>query len=71
MKNTFSYVRIVILSLILSFVSLPTYASETQLYRKKQNSSRKPFYKVRNPKFIILAIALVESGGGSSKILKH
>ena len=67
MKNTFSYVRIVILSLVLSFVSLPTYAQKHSYIEKNNTLAENLSTKYGIPSSIILAIAFVESGGGSSK----
>ncbi len=70
MKNTFSYVRIVILSLVLSFVSLPTYAQKHSYIEKNKTLAENLSTKYGIPSSIILAIAFVESGGGSSKNFK-
>ena len=67
MKNTFSYVRIVILSLVLSFVSLPIYAQKHSYIENNKTLAQNLSAKYGIPSSIILAIAFVESGGGSSK----
>ena len=67
MKNPISYVRIVILSLVLSFVSLPTYAQKHSYIEKNKTLAENLSTKYGIPSSIILAIAFVESGGGSSK----
>ena len=71
MKNTFSYVRIVILSLVLCFVSLPIYAQKHSYIEKNKTLAENLSTKYGIPSSIILAIAFVESGGGSSKNSKN
>ena len=67
MKNPISYVRIVILSLVLSFVSLPIYAQKHSYIENNKTLAQNLSAKYGIPSSIILAIAFVESGGGSSK----
>ena len=67
MKNPISYVRIVILSLVLSFVSLPTYAQKHNYIENNKTLAENLSTKYGIPSSIILAIAFVESGGGTSK----
>lgn len=67
MKNTFSYVRIVILSLVLSLVSLNVYAQKHNYLEKNKTLAENLSTKYGIPSSIILAVAFVESGGGSSK----
>ena len=67
MKKPFSYVRIVILSLVLSFVSLPIYAQKHSYIENNKTLAQNLSAKYGIPSSIILAIAFVESGGGSSK----
>ena len=67
MKKPLSYVRIVILSLVLSFVSLPIYAQKHNYIENNKTLAQNLSAKYGIPSSIILAIAFVESGGGSSK----
>jgi flagellum-specific peptidoglycan hydrolase FlgJ len=67
MKKPLSYVRIVILSLVLSFVSLPIYAQKHNYIEDNKTLAKNLSTKYGIPSSIILAIAFVESGGGSSK----
>ena len=68
MKHNLKYLRIVILSLVLSFVSLNVNAQQKQNYiQKNKTLAEKLSTKYGIPSSIILAIAFVESGGGTSK----
>ncbi len=67
MKKTFSYVKIVILSLVLSLVSLTVSAQKHSYIESNKTLAENLSIKYGIPSSIILAIAFVESGGGSSK----
>ena len=68
MKHNLKYLRIVILSLVLSFVSLNLNAQQKQSYiQKNKTLAEKLSTKYGIPSSIILAVAFVESGGGTSK----
>lgn len=71
MKNTFGYVRIVILSLVFSLVSIDTYAQKHNYIEKNKTLAENLSTKYGIPSSIILAIAFVESGGGTSKNSKN
>ena len=68
MKHNLKYLRIVILSLVLSFVSLNLNAQQKHSYiQKNKTLAEKLSTKYGIPISIILAVAFVESGGGTSK----
>lgn len=67
MKNIKSYVRIVILSWVLTLISIPVSAQKNSYIESNKILAKNLSIKYGIPSSIILAIAFVETGGGSSK----
>lgn len=67
MKHSFRYLRIVILSLVFSFVSSQVNAQTQSYIQKNKTLAEKLSSKYGIPSSVILAIAFVETGGGTSR----
>ncbi len=67
MKHSQRYLRIVILSLVFSFFSLNANAQKQNYIQRNKTLAEKLSSKYGIPSSIILAIAFVETGGGTSK----
>lgn len=67
MKHSQRYLRIVILSLVFSFLSINANAQTQSYIQKNKTLAEKLSTKYGIPSSVILAIAFVETGGGTSR----
>ncbi|KQR94610.1 muramidase [Chryseobacterium sp. Leaf180] len=70
MKHSFRYLRIVILSVMFSFTSILSNAQTHSYLEQNKKIANELSSKYGIPSSVILAIAFVESGGGTSKSSK-
>lgn len=67
MKNEMKYFKVVLISLVLSLFSHNIFAQQHKYIRENKSLAEKLSNQYEIPSAIMLAVAFVETGGGSSK----